>query len=256
MNILKAIVIGVLTLPFMALQAADNTVPLRWHVTTITVNPATQGQFEQMAVLYKAASEKVGDEPAWYAYSSGIGNTAMYTFASPITSYGMFADPADVVMRAFGAEKAAEAASLAQASISDMTTAVYILRPELGIAAADPDAVKEAVVTYQFVIKNGMEQQWETGMKQLVEAHKKIGTNGHWQAFSGGFGAAGRFGIRAAVDWAELDVVGKRIPQILTEAYGARAAAKMMAANQEALESMEVTVERFRLDLSHLPASQ
>ncbi|MFT5561201.1 MAG: hypothetical protein ACJAXW_002469 [Candidatus Azotimanducaceae bacterium] len=57
-----------LLVTFASAVQAEEVTPLR------TIHPGTVPVFEQLVQRYKAAAEKLGNRPNWFACSPGIGN--------------------------------------------------------------------------------------------------------------------------------------------------------------------------------------
>lgn len=255
MSMIRKFALLFLLIPTFAIQAAETPAPTLFNVTTYTIHPATEPIFEQLVMRYKAAAMKLDRGTTWFAYSPGIGNDLMYTFATPVESFGMFADLSDDVAEAFGAEEAMKMAEMARKSIANIESSVFIQRPDLGIAGPEMTGPPEITFGYTIVVKNGMGPAWEAAMANVIAASKETAPDTYWTTFQGGIAASNEYGIRVNLKWTDLDSPVMSVPARLKKAFGDRKGAKMWQQNLDAVESMETSVERFRADLSLLPAN-
>ncbi|MFT7245271.1 MAG: hypothetical protein ACI82A_002638 [Candidatus Azotimanducaceae bacterium] len=255
MLMLKKVVLLLLLIPAFAVQAEEMPAPSVFAVTTYTVNPGTAPMFEQLVLRYKAAAEKLGGRPGWFAYSPGIGNDLQYDFAAPVASFGMFADMSDDVVTAFGMEEAQKMAALARESIANVESYVVALRPDLGIAAPERDTPAEMTFAYSIIVKPGRNADWEASMANVIEASKKVTPDVYWSTFQGGIAATNLYAIRVNLDWTDMDTPAMSVQDRLIAAFGERKGKQMWDENSDMVESIETSVSRLRLDLSNVPAS-
>jgi hypothetical protein len=211
--------------------------------------------FEQLVQRYKTAAEKLGNRPTWFAYSPGIGNDLQYDFASPITSFGMFADMSDDVFTAFGMEEAQKMGAMAKESIVGLESYVVRNRPDLGIAAPERDSAPEMAFAYSIVVKPGKNAEWEATMAKVIEASNKVTPGVFWSTYQGTLAAPNLYMIRVNLDWTDMDTPVMPVPARLKAAFGDKKGERIWQDNIDVVESMETSVSRLRLDLSHLPPS-
>ncbi|MCZ6501289.1 MAG: hypothetical protein O6945_02100 [Gammaproteobacteria bacterium] len=207
-------------------------------------------EFEQVSMKFKAAADKI-KSPEYFGYSPGIGNNDLYAFVSPFNSYQEFATQQNVLAEVYEGEELAEIGQMFQDSVTSTDSYVIVPRPDLGIAGPEFETPPEILLLIAVTVKNGMGLQFEAYLEKLVEATKATAPDLYYNAFQPGLGSGliWRFGI--AQNWVDLDTQPKPIPQRLTEHFGRRNGERIFQDGQDAIESVEFTVSRFRPDLSH-----
>lgn len=256
MSILKKFFLLLLLTFTTAVNAEEVTPPPTIvSVTTYTIHPGAAPMFEQLAMRYKAAAEKLGNRPSWLAYSPGIGDDLQYNFASAVTSFGMFADMSDDVVTAFGVEEAEKMAALARESIANVESYIVVERPDLGIAGPERETPHEMAFAYSIIVKPGKNAEWEATMATVIEATNKVTPGVFWDTYQGSIAAPNLYSIRVNLDWTDMDTPTMSAEDRLKAAFGNKKGERIWQDNIDIVESMETSVSRFRLDLSHVPQS-
>ena len=233
-----------------AVVFAEDAPPRGFNVTVFQIAPGHIQQFEAGSMKFKAAADKVGS-PAYNAYSAAIGNNGQYAFVSPFNSYQEYATQRNVMAEVYEGEELAKLGQDFQESVSSVDSYVIVPRPDLGIAPPEFETPPEILLLIAVTVKTGMGPQYVEFLEKLVEATKATAPDAYYSAFQPGFGSGPiwRFGI--PMNWVDLDTPGKPLLQRLTEHFGKRNGERINQAGQDAVESVEFTVSRVRVDLSH-----
>ncbi len=233
-----------------AVSFAEDAPPIGVTINLFQVAPGKGPAFEQVSMKFKAAADKI-KSPAYFGYSDGIGNNGLYAFASPFNSYQEFATQQNVLAEVYEGEELANIIQMFQDSVTSNDSYVIIPRPDLGIAPPEFESPPEILLLIAVTVKNGMGQQFTAYLEKLVEATKATAPDLYYNAFQPGFGSGPiwRFGI--PMNWVNLDTQPKPIPQRLTEHFGKRNGERIYQDGQDAIESIEFSVSRARVDLSH-----
>ncbi len=233
-----------------AVVFAEDAPPRGWTVNLFQVAVGRAPEFEQVSMKFKAAADKI-KSPEYFGYSAALGNNGLYAFVSPFNSYQEFATQQNVLAEVYEGEELAEIGQMFQDSVDSTDSYVIVPRPDLGIAGPEFETPPEILLLIAVTVKNGMGPQFEAYLEKLVEATKATAPDLYYNAFQPGLGSGPiwRFGI--AQNWVDLDTLGKPIPQRLTEHFGKRNGERIYQDGQDAIESVEFTVSRVRVDLSH-----
>lgn len=232
--------------------AEDNPTPRGFTVNVFEIAPGTNAIFEEVSMKFKAAADKLEGIPPYFAFSPAIGNDGVYAFASPFSSFANLAAQRQVLVEAYEPEEVARLTGLIRESVVRTNTYIVVPRPDLGIPAPDSDSPPEITLSLSVTVKPNMGPQFQDYLKKLIEATKATDEGTYWSTFQPGFGARRVWGIRIATSWKNLDTPPKPIPQRLTEHFGKRVGERIYQDGQDAIEDIEVAIERYRSDLSHL----
>jgi hypothetical protein len=237
-------------------HAQDVAPPKGITVNVVNIAPGTGVTFESVAKKFKEAADKLEDVPAYFAYSSVIGNDGQYIFAAPFAMFAELANDRQILAEAYGPEELAKISELFQKTVVSTESYIVIPRPDLGISAPDPTAASEITLSIAIKLRMGKEEQYQEYLKKLVEATRATSPETYWSTYQPGPGAKGIWAVRINTSWAEFDVQGKSIPQRLNEHFGERAGKKIYDEGNASIENIEYTISRFRLDLSHAGSTE
>lgn len=232
--------------------AEDNPTPMGFSVNTFEIAPGTDASFEEVSMKFKAAADKLEGIPPYFAFSPAVGNDGVYAFASPFASFTDLAAQRNVLAEAYDEEEVARLISLVQKSVVKTRTFIVIPRPDLGIPGPESDAPPEITLSLSITVKPDMADEFQDYMKKLIEATKATDEGTYWSTFQPGIGAGRVWAVRIATTWQNLDTPAKPIPQRLTEHFGNRAGEEIYQVGQDTIENIEVAIERYRADLSHI----
>lgn len=216
-----------LLLPAFAAQAANKPAPTRFQVEVFTIKPGTAPVFEKIAMRYKAAAEKLGNRPDWYAYSPGVSDDLTYQVAIPISSFSQLADTSNDIETAFGADEAQKADAMVQASIANVHSYILRLRPDLSIAPPKMKTIPQMAINLTIAVKNGAAPEWEALMKKVIEATKKTEPRAYWQTYQFTIGVPNVYAIRVPMNWASMDKSLKPWRERLLESFGHKEGARL-----------------------------
>ncbi len=247
--------VAALVFGFTALISyAEEAPPRGVAINIFQVKPGGAPGFEQVSAKFKAAADKVGSRP-YIGYSAAIGNNGQYAFASAFNSFGELAEQQDPMSQVYSAEELQEIGQMFRASVESTDSYIIVPRPDLGIAPPEFDSPPEILLLIQITVKQGMSEQLQEYMGNLVEATKATAPDVYWNTFQPGLGSGPIWRVGIPMNWVDLDTPNKPIPDRLNEHFGKRAGERIYESGQDAIESISFNVVRVRQDLSHTNAN-
>jgi hypothetical protein len=234
--------------------------PQKFSTVTIEVKPGMNDQFEEVVRKFRDAVEQTNGPQRWLASQSMSGNP-IYTINVPFATWAEFGPPPanpNPLVAAYGEEEAGRILGMLRDAEEGSTTTIYTARSDLSRPPPESDATPVAVLYIDLNVRLGMEQQFETYAKQVIEATNATAPNAYWQMRQRTFGPGIAAGYRVVVtypQWADLDVEPKPIPQRLQEHFGAEQAARMAEAGLASIQGINERVNRVRSDLARPPVA-
>jgi hypothetical protein len=245
---LSALALAVCCLaPYAAAQDAAQSV----SVLQVEVRPGSQGAFEEFVRHYKAAADKVGTTPSWYASSPAIGPTTMYSFSRPFSSFRELADPGNPMAAVYSTEEIARLQEVFRASVVASRTMTYDVRPDLSRPRPSDAPEPEVAIATLIEVKPGKAVQFEIYAKKVREATSEVAPQVYWTMFAPDIAAGTTYAVWAPTTWAALDNRPSPIEQRLLEAFGRRQGQEIHANGMDAIVGVTSQLRRVRPDLSH-----
>lgn len=252
-DVLKVLLVVICSMGSFA-YSEENMAPTLFNVNVYEVAPGTEAAFEEVSAKFKAAADKVDGFPDYFGFSTAIGSTGQYAFASQFKSFGDLAVQRQLLAEVYDAEEVERLVGLIQKSVVSSRSFVVIQRDDLSIPASN-DSAPEIVLSISIDVDRNKTDQFVEYLKNLVEATKATTPDVTWTTFQPGLGARGIWGVRISMKWADLDTQNMPIPERLIKHFGNRRGEKIFASGQDAINSLEYNVDRIRLDLSHITST-
>lgn len=249
-SIKKYIFLFVVSFVFPVLAYAQEHLAL----TTIKLNPFTDGQFESALGTLRSAMNESGTPFYWLVAESQSGE-AHYLFAQPYSSFSvMDIDVDSGIGAALGQDEIETLVSNLQSSISSASTARYVGRPDLSRSnPEESNAVPDAVIIIKIQPANGMADELEAYMTQVIEATDATAPNVFWNTMSPTFGANHYIVVVTVPEWEDLDTPAKSVNQRIIEHFGERRGERMVENSAGYIANLETNLYKTRPDLARQP---
>jgi len=231
---------------------AEEAAPTLFQVSQFNVKLGYEVQFEEFLQAWKKASKSVKEAPTYYASSPGIGAFGLYSFATPIKSFTELAVEVNPLAQVYDEAEAARLFGLYRESTISANNFVVRMIPALSNPAPPRDKPYDASLFYNIDVNPGMEAEYTEALAKIVEASKKVAKDNYFTTWVSPLGGTNDYTVIIPRDWVDLDTPPKPIPQLLTEAFGKKVAARTMDTIAKTSNGVQITVRRNRPDLSYI----
>ena len=257
MDLKRSLRLSCLTLCLVGVTSAGlaQNPPGRWHVLTVDVRPGMNGQFVEFMTAFKEAADEIDYPMYWLTSQSAVGGTNNYTFHRylPTGWNELEVSPGGVLGQVHNDREVERLLGLYNASAAHASSAGYNDRPDLSREGPEPTVV-DAVTYIDVTVHQGMNQQFEEYVRQIITATDAVAPDIHWTMRSPSHGADNAYRVVIAYeDWADIDAPGTPVPQRLIDHFGAARGAKIWAEGQEAIERIDTSLRRTHPDLTRWP---
>lgn len=251
---MRAVKLGKYLLPVMAVLMSVS-VGARGQgfvdISTWHLKPFTEGMLVDAIGMVKEALDEADSSFGWLASSSESGDERVMV-ALPHDSMGDLAnDPLAVLASVLSPEEGEQLTANLRNSVSHISNARYVMRPDLGRQPPDTGGVPPAaVITIELEIANGRNADFEAYVGNVIEATEATAPGATWLMMSPAFGTNNYLVVVLIPEWSMLDTPSKSVDQRVIEHFGERRGGQMVEASRSMVVGMKQDLWRTRPDLA------
>jgi len=227
-------------------------------ITTLTVKPAAVPEFESYVKKINAAAAKIGVRPA-NIYMMGRGGPG-FTYVATVR-YAKWAEmderPSvpDILNKAYGEVEGTKIQNAGRSTIESISSEVLHVLADLSVAPSFEPPPAHVRVT-RIAAKVGSTSRFEAYLAKVKAAQAKVGGSLPVIRYTTALGPGNQYVASYFFNkFAELDSA-PGLPEVLRKAYGETEARLLEEQAQSSIDSLELHVLDYRLDLSRPTAAK